>query len=425
MVSGSESSNLNFSNSSVERAKLSPFTSLVRLYAELSSGELRRKIKTLLRSINREYRILEEGAKMSSLDALLVGFALADESRPALSEYEFLDNAVGRAFRRPIHYEDLLSNLRADKPSGRIGAEGSHVSLLLVSLVEQWPFALRSEAVPASGKVNLARRISRVFEFCSMVGEDSRSLNILCTVLINSSMESVCRGIFKEVPDPATIKRLKWPTDALEPCGNASDVQEGLSARSSHPDKVVAKLNENGDGDLQDDLRLPDPRTLFKAVTKDVQEAVENGDVGQLILCLCSKILSIRMEALSSLFKVVERLNGAEYAERQMVALLLQETLHTAKGIIRLRPFPTYLGAFASQAVLVESNPQHFLYGQVNRFLHKGPIWDLEKVPLVQIIFLNPPEDDGTHLAGVEWLLDIIFRGLQTAQVRDLLRYLI
>ena len=373
--------------------------------------------------INRENRILEEGTKISSLDALLAGFALADESKPVLSEYEFLDNAAGRAFRRPVHYEDLLSNLRVDKSSRRIGAESSHVSLLLVSLVEQWPFVLKSEAVPASGKVKLARRIARIFEFCSMVGEDVQSLNILCTILINSSSESICRGIFKEVPDPATTRRLHWPTDALEPCENASDVQERLSPPSDHPDGEAAKMNENDNGDPQDDLQLPDLKTLFKAVTKDVQEAVEAGDVGQLILCLCSNILSTRMEALGRLFKFVERLNGAAYAEREMIALLLQETLHTANGIIRLRPFPTYLGAFASQAVLVESNPQHFLYGQVNRFLHKGPIWDLEKVPLVQNIFLNPPEDNETHLAGVEWLLDIIFRGLGTAQVRSLLSY--
>ena len=65
------------------------------------------------------------------------------------------------------------------------------------------------------------------------------------------------------------------------------------------------------------------------------------------------------------------------------------------------------------------TNPVHFLYGKINRYLNKGPPWVISKLPSYWIdkIVLNPPENDNAHEEEVDWLLDTMIEGLRTTEV--------
>jgi nucleolar pre-ribosomal-associated protein 1 len=69
--------------------------------------------------------------------------------------------------------------------------------------------------------------------------------------------------------------------------------------------------------------------------------------------------------------------------------------------------------------LIVLSDPLHFLYIKVNKFLNRAPRWDLAKLPSywVDKILLHPPDSDNAFYQEVEWLLDALTNGLRTYYV--------
>lgn len=95
--------------------------------------------------------------------------------------------------------------------------------------------------------------------------------------------------------------------------------------------------------------------------------------------------------------------------------------LETVKEFGLQDPFPPVAGELAARSILVLNNPLHKVYGKVNRFLNKGPTWDIGKIPSYWIdkILLREPEYDDSHLEEVVWLLDLLISGLRSESVSD------
>lgn len=108
------------------------------------------------------------------------------------------------------------------------------------------------------------------------------------------------------------------------------------------------------------------------------------------------------------------------YNEWQQTYVLAGEVVETAKINIFKSPLPYFAGVLAARSLLVVADPLHFMYGKVNKFLNKGPRWNVTKLPSYWVykILLNPPTDDDAHHREVEWLLDALIDGLRTAAVR-------
>lgn len=99
--------------------------------------------------------------------------------------------------------------------------------------------------------------------------------------------------------------------------------------------------------------------------------------------------------------------------------MLIGELVETAEHYPTEQSLPYFAGIFASRSCVVLAHPLHTMYTKINKFLHKGPAWNLDKLPSywVDRILLHPPtEDDGYH-TEVEWLLDFLVDGLRTAKV--------
>lgn len=61
------------------------------------------------------------------------------------------------------------------------------------------------------------------------------------------------------------------------------------------------------------------------------------------------------------------------------------------------------------------------MYGKVNKFLQKAPVWESEKIPSYWIdkIFLNEPELDDGYFEEIDWLLGLFVKGLRSKAVSD------
>lgn len=95
--------------------------------------------------------------------------------------------------------------------------------------------------------------------------------------------------------------------------------------------------------------------------------------------------------------------------------------LETVKEFGIEEPFPSIAGELAARSILVLSNPLHKLYSKVNKYMNKGPVWEIGKIPSYWIdkILLNEPEYDDSHLEEVDWLLDLLINGLRSESVSD------
>ena len=99
--------------------------------------------------------------------------------------------------------------------------------------------------------------------------------------------------------------------------------------------------------------------------------------------------------------------------------MLVGEIIETAEKIIADGPLAYYAGVLAAGLVSVLSDPLHLMYVKVNKFLNRGPEWNVAKLPSywVDKVLMNPPTDDDGHDQEAEWLLDGLIDGLRTSAV--------
>lgn len=388
---------------------------LFKLHVQLPEGPLSHRINLLLRSINKETQILQDRTKLSALGALHSSLKAIEQSGLAASTYDYLDNSIIRLFHRPVHYEDRLAAI-LDQSDDILSSNDAPISLLLIALVEQWPYLERSETVGDAAKLVAAKFLAKLLGYCKRIGEDELVMTILRKELLKGPGHDEYKNIFKTALDQA-------PEIGEDPFDIAVHTETSPANSNKHdvPSRPGSPGMDDMDEDATEDLlgaNYEDPKALFSWIHKDVQDAVEDGDVAGLIRCLSSSELRIRMQALSGLAKLVQKLESSSYLEKQPMILLLQETIHTAKKIVKEHPFSTYLAEFAGRAVSVEADPQHPLYPKLNYFLHEGPVWDADRIPLTHKILLQPPEEDGTHHKEIEWFLDLVIDGLRTNKVQ-------
>jgi len=93
--------------------------------------------------------------------------------------------------------------------------------------------------------------------------------------------------------------------------------------------------------------------------------------------------------------------------------------LETALPIIDTNSLSPIAGVFAARALRILSDPLHVLYSKLNRFLLRGPTWDISHLPSywMQKIILEPPDDDDGFHKELEWLLEYLFDALRTPEV--------
>lgn len=99
--------------------------------------------------------------------------------------------------------------------------------------------------------------------------------------------------------------------------------------------------------------------------------------------------------------------------------ILCGEIIETTKEAGLATPLPTIAAELGARCLSILTNPLHKMYGKVNKFLNKGPTWVLTKIVShwIDRILLREPEDDNGHIEEVDWLLELLIRGLKSQRV--------
>ena len=99
--------------------------------------------------------------------------------------------------------------------------------------------------------------------------------------------------------------------------------------------------------------------------------------------------------------------------------MLIGETIETAKDIPSQEALPYFAAVITARSLSILANPLHVMYIKINKFLNKGPQWNVSKLPSywVDRVLLHPPADDDAHYEEVRWMLQALVDGLRTPAV--------
>jgi len=269
------------------------------LLVEKPPGTPLKQIKALLCSIIQQTAIIQQQTHSSSLEVLVASLQGSKTWTSSPSVYQFLDNCIIRFVQKAVkYYEDLVFisefGSKSDAPS-----QGRPTSLLFATLVEQWPFIVKS--VKEREKLKISQWIARYLGYSKQIGEDEALLAAVRDKLVHDVGDHDCRAALQNA-----FKEQRKDGFPLE-----QQIQDQDLRPNSEPLQTSAStldIEEMLQGPPKEDKDHPG---LNRWTQKDIQEAVEDGDVGELAMCFCSGHEEIRKEALVNLHKFIAKLKVA------------------------------------------------------------------------------------------------------------------
>ncbi|KAL3426044.1 ribosome biogenesis protein Urb1 [Phlyctema vagabunda] len=386
----------------VEDLSMSPFIAMLKLSAHAPEEVPLRKLRAVLGSVIKENQIIQMETSVSALDALVLRLkAVAQTQEEAV--YHFLDNCVARSTTTPIKYIYLLEQVQSDIYGA--GESGGPVSLLTMSILEQWPFLVK--LADEAAMTTISQFLSDYLVSSIKIGEDER--------VVEAVIKKMCAEMSVASSARRTIEKSWKKIDSIK----IPDPQPTMSqANDVSSSKEPASNNENANAiaNIMADTKDPeeDRSALVKWTNKEVEEVIDDGHAASLIMLLSSDHLSVRKEAVTNISKLAAKVKESTFGEKEQIWLLLSEVNETAKKVIDDGPLTTIISSFASSSIAVLLDPLHCLYPKINKFLSQGPTWDLQKVPLLYKILDEAPSLDDAHYTETEWLLRYILTGLKT-----------
>jgi nucleolar pre-ribosomal-associated protein 1 len=276
----------------------------------------------------------------------------------------------------------------------------------VAAVVEQWPFVVK--AGDESTEFAVGTWIAKLFGQLKQAGENTSALKAARDALTEATEAKKVRSALK--------KCLKGGEDVESE--DKMDIDSGPTQPSSSIKPAEVDLDEIFGF-------LPTEGTTHNALNRwereEIEAAIEQGQIAELMLCLCSEHEEVRRQAFANVARFMAQLKESKYAEWRSVYTLTGELLETvnALGISAGKPIPWIVGECAANCLAVITSPLHKVYGKVNKFLQKGPAWEVEKIPSYWIdkIFLHEPELDDGFFDEIDWLLGLFVKGLRSEAV--------
>ncbi|KAF1993332.1 hypothetical protein P154DRAFT_557791 [Amniculicola lignicola CBS 123094] len=405
--------------SKTKALQYSPFVTMLRLVSTSARVEQYSGVKDLLFSILNDHEMLQTHTFPDAFEALVASIGPScGSSSPAPQVLEFLDDCLARFTKAPIKYFDDLDAIRGDLSN----TVSSPLSPLLMVLVEQWSFK--------GGKVEkdnsaepLAHWLAKLLYLLKLIGESEALLEILRDSLV-ATAQPAYHGILKDaflwkMGKQSAKEALKKATGADFSGSERSSTSPVPQENPSVPAKTTPAI----------DLEFPPEEDekhsgLNRWRKKDLDEAIDNGDIGELLLCLCSRHGEIRLQAVTGLRQLAASIKPPNNPDYLQLYILLSEVVGTVQPTIGSQPFPYVGGVFAARAVLVLADPTHILFAKINEFLLKRPEWSVENIPRYfgKAIINSPPEQDGAYHKEVDWFLDYLIDCLRTPEDMEIFR---
>ncbi|KAB5523923.1 ribosome 60S biogenesis N-terminal-domain-containing protein [Coniochaeta sp. 2T2.1] len=396
----------------LEGLTLSPFLTLLQLLVDSQEDIASEKLFDSINFVAEEQQVVlpQEGGR--GLTPLVQSLRLlkktngSDESTKNV--WAFIDNCVTRCATAPIKYLEMMLDLIESKPEGGdVKGDVPRISPLTMALLEQIPFALKTKSPDT---VQQLAKFVNLFLACSKAaGEDA--------VLLEAVFGKL-RSHFPEVVQKKTMKKFPAKVGVEEDlvARVAEDSKMGIDSPelSTQKDKAVAWKKSLEELFVQPVEFEFDNSALHKWANKGADDLVEEGYAASLVTLLASEHTSIRKEAVTNILKTAAKIQQSDYDEKEQSHLLLCELAETAKGNVDTTPLPSSIVSFACHGLEVLKNPLHTMYAKVNSFLTSGPVWKLEKLPLVHEILQEEPSEDDCYYAELSWLLSYLLDSLRT-----------
>ncbi|KAI4205407.1 MAG: hypothetical protein LQ350_000450 [Teloschistes chrysophthalmus] len=396
------------------------FMSGFQLCATLKEGPVHDSLFELLQSASLEGLNLDPAHGRLLLVILLTSLDGTQAWRPPDSVFIFVDDLLQRLVRKGVKYHQDLLTLAEEIHAAAEDTTEAPLGTFLVALMEQWPFVQKSATeIDLEGFSRWASRLFSILDGTRKVSKLSHHVHGSIKAVTTSEL---CRKWLEESPDKGFGSVPMIPLEI--PCSPNVPKPE-LSGTWTDDRAETAQVSTDAWKPPSPPPSEDDNHTgLRKWKRLDVEEAIAVGAVGELMLCLCSQYGEIRKQALTEVRSWMKRLQASSYNERGPLYLLAGEFVETVKDCIADRPLPYFVGVIAAESCVVLADPLHMLYAKVNKFLNKGPTWNVEKLPSywVEHVLMRLPTNDDDYYKEVSWLLDQLIDGLRTPEDMELYR---
>ena len=293
---------------SLASVQLSPFTMLLKMQRKQTrSGSCLLKFSEVAESVAVSSQILNSHHSLNALNLSLQDFRSWKASD---NVFEFLDNCILRLVRNLIHYYDLGSSLVLHKEH-RVGSSDIGIDLLLVAVMEQWPFLAKSVDPATLQNVSqwLVRYVEAVRSTSSYDGSDMHGgeiaslLSHIKTQIRTNTEDKACRRILGSGWEDPLKLGISEEAVKLATANHEETVTE-LDTRTQQ-ETLEVPGNLVPSGPPQEDEDHPG---LTKWSREDIGDAISEGAIGDLFSCLCSQYVEIRKQALSSVDALMRKL---------------------------------------------------------------------------------------------------------------------
>jgi nucleolar pre-ribosomal-associated protein 1 len=415
----------------------SPFVTLLRLLVTSQDNDLYAGIKSLLGAILQDQEMLQTKTSPDALDALTASLgASPGSSAPSAEVLDFLDDCCSRFIKGPIKYfDDIDAVSSSDAPTD---ATARPFSPLLMTFVEQWPFR-GGEAATSTTAEPLAQWLSKLLYLLKLIGEDETMLSSVRDSLVQTAAKA-----YKDVLKDAFLWKMgkESAKEALKLVTGADFSGSERSTSSPSPLEEAERTIHKPDVNLEAPPAEDEKHTgLVRWKKKELGEAIDDGDVGELLLCLCSKHAEIRLQAVNNIRQLMATLDtsvletvpteeGTESAQKyatnadhQQLYLLFGETLESVE-LLGSEAFPYLGGILAARCVRIVADPTHSMYSKMSKFLTKAPAWNVQHLlsEFWHSIVASDPDEESTYHQDVDWFLEYLLDSLRTPQDMEYFR---
>ncbi|KAL8997186.1 MAG: hypothetical protein Q9169_003452 [Polycauliona sp. 2 TL-2023] len=337
--------------------------------------------------------------------------------QPSDALFGFLDSCVIRLAKKTVKYDQDLQRLRVGIEHTATNEADMVSGKLLMVVMEQWPFIQTSATLPEME--NISHWLARFLLIVVGNGGDRKLIDRIRGQIERLTTLPKCQKWLKKVLDKQFTGGVDFETV------QQSDNETATVA-------TLANVMVSAQVGLKEEWRPPTPPAsegedhpgLGKWKQLGIEEGIAEGAIEDLMLCLCSRYAEIRRQGLMELQKWMKALQTSQYSEREATYLLAGELIETCRAWAGDTGLPHLAGVMAAECCLVLSDPLHILYAKVNRFLNKGPVWKVERLPSywVEQVLMRLPSLDDAQYKEIDWLLEMLAKGLQTSADMELYR---
>lgn len=235
-----------------------------------------------------ETPLLLQATTYSPFEVLLLSLQNVKRGLPSDSLFEFLDNCILRCLRKPVKYYDDLA-------ASELRPTTCKIDLLMVTILDQWPFLIKSAKPLVLKEVTLW--LVRYLDFLMHNDCSLALLSMIREKFMGQVRDKDICGLLEKALSVPTIYGTK---DELHKI-NRLHQKESNPLENLH---LEIGAESNMDTEVsQFPTEDEDHPALIRWANMGISEAIKDGQIGELILCLCSKYEDIREQAIVNLRK--------------------------------------------------------------------------------------------------------------------------